>query len=121
MYRIARKFLIVAAFCAVSMFAAEIDGKWTATFDTPMGAMATSWQLKADGAKLTGKSTSDMGGQDVIEGKIDGKEVSWVEVFNFNGNSIRFVYKGTINGDELKLSRTVGDFGTMEAVAKREK
>ena len=62
-----------------------------------------------------------MGGQDVVEGKIEGKEVSWVEVFDFNGNSIRFVYQGTISGDEIRLSRTVAVFGTSEATAKRDK
>src|SRR5947209_17775290 len=106
MYQRLVNVLMLAALCLSTALAADIDGKWTATFETPRGSIKTTWDLKADGTKLTGKSSSEMGGQDVAEGKIEGKEVSWVEVFDFNGNSIRFVYKGTINGDEMKLSRT---------------
>lgn len=34
---------------------------------------------------------------------------------------IRIEYKGKVNGDEMKLTRKVGDFGSSEAVAKRAK
>jgi hypothetical protein len=32
---------------------------------------------------------------------------------------ITVTYKGTIKGDELNLTRTVGDYGTEQIVAKR--
>jgi hypothetical protein len=121
LYRATINILLLAAVCLMPAFAADIDGKWTATFDTPMGSVTTTWDLKADGTKLTGKATSTMGERDVTEGKIDGKEVSWVEVVDANGNSLRIVCKGTLNGDEIKLTRTVGDYGTTETVAKRVK
>ncbi len=112
---------ILAALCLASAFAADIDGKWTATYDTQNGPVTTTWDLKADGAKLTGKANSAFGVRDVTEGKIDGKEVSWVEVIEAQGTTVRVVCKGTLNGDELKLSRIVGELGTTETVAKRVK
>jgi hypothetical protein len=114
--------LLLTTLClAVPAFAADIDGKWSATYDTQNGSVTTTWELKADGSKLTGKATSSLGARDLTDGKIDGKEVSWVEVIDVNGTSIRIACKGTLNGDELKLSRTVGEFGTTETVAKRVK
>jgi hypothetical protein len=115
------RLLLVAALSLVCAFAADIDGKWTATYDTQNGSVTTTWDLKADGAKLTGKASSSFGDRDITEGKINGKEVSWVEVIDAQGTTIRVVCKGTVNGDELRLSRAVGDFGTTEVVAKRVK
>jgi hypothetical protein len=121
MHRTIVRFLLLAALSLTLAFAADIDGKWTATYDTQNGPITTTWDLKADGAKLTGKASSSFGERDVTDGKIDGKEVSWVEVIDAQGTTIRIVCKGTLNGDELKLSRTVGEFGTTETVAKRVK
>ena len=116
--------LLLAALClAFSLwaFAADIDGKWTATYDTQNGSITTTWDLKADGNKLTGKASSSFGDRDLTDGKIEGKEVSWTEAIDAGGATIKIVCKGTLNGDELKLSRTVGEFGTTETVAKRVK
>jgi hypothetical protein len=121
MSRFVVRLLLLAALSLVCAFAADIDGKWTATYDTQGGSITTTSDLKAEGAKLTGKASSSFGDRDITEGKIDGKEVSWVEVIDAQGTSIRVVCKGTLNGDELKLSRTAGDFGTTEIVAKRVK
>jgi len=121
MYRIAINLLLLTALCLASAFAADIDGKWSATYDTQNGSITTTWDLKADGAKLTGKATSSFGDRDLTDGKIEGKAVSWTEVIDANGTTIRIVCKGTLEGDELKLSRTVGEFGTTEVVAKRQK
>ncbi len=121
MYRTAINLLLLTALFLGSAFAADIDGKWTATYDTQNGPITTTWELKAEGNKLTGKANSSFGARDVAEGKIDGKEVSWVENIDAGGTAIKVVCKGTLNGDELKLSRTVGEFGTTETVAKRVK
>lgn len=115
------KILILSVFCLVSAWAADIDGKWSATYETQMGSITTTWDLKADGAKLTGKATSSLGTRDLSEGKIEGKAVSWVEVVDAGGTSIRIVCKGTLSGDEIKLTRVVGEVGTNEVVAKRVK
>ena len=121
MHKTLARFLLLAALSLACVFGADIDGKWTATYDTQNGSITTTWELKADGAKLTGKASSSFGERNITEGRIDGKEVSWVEVIDAQGTTIRIVCKGALNGDELKLTRTVGDFGATEVVAKRVK
>jgi hypothetical protein len=115
------KMLLLAALCLVPAFGAGIDGKWTATYDTQAGSITTTWDLKSDGTKLTGKASSSFGDRDIAEGKIEGNQFSWVEVINSSGVTVRVVCKGTLNGDELKITRIVGEVGTNEVVAKRVK
>ena len=39
---------------AMPVFAADVDGKWTGSLDTPNGAVEVNFLLKADGASLIG-------------------------------------------------------------------
>ena len=119
-----RKILIPMIFAvafALSGYAADATGKWAAEFSTQIGQQKYTFDLKADGSTLTGKVTSPRGTQDLKEGKVDGDEVSFVEMLELQDQQIRIEYKGKVNGDELKLTRKVGDFGSSEAVAKRVK
>jgi glutamine cyclotransferase len=115
--------LVVCA--AVAARAADVSGKWTAEFDTPVGVQKYTFDLKADGDKLTGTAAFERMGQsgtaELKEGKLEGEKVSFVEMLDFQGNALRIEYTGTIAGDEIKFSRRVGDFGTEEFVAKRAK
>ncbi len=122
MHRFVIRILLLASLCLVPAFAADkIDGKWSATYDTQAGSVTTTWDLKSEGTKLTGKASSSFGDRDITEGKIEGNSVSWVEVINAQGVTVRVVCKGTLNGDELKITRVVGDVGTNEVVARRLK
>ena len=53
--------------------------------------------------------------------KVSGDDISFAEPLNFDGQEIRIDYKGKVSGDEMKLTRQVGDFATEELVAKRVK
>lgn len=102
--------------------AADITGKWTASFDTQVGQQNYTYDFKVDGEKLTGTATSNMGANgEISEGVVKGDDVSFVEFFEFQGNKIRIEYKGKVSGDEIKFTRQVGDFATEELVAKRAK
>lgn len=100
---------------------ADATGKWAAEFSTQIGQQKYTFDLKAEGATLTGKVTSPRGTQDIKDGKVKGDEVSFVEMLEIQDQTIRIEYTGKVNGDEMKLTRKVGDFGSSEAVAKRVK
>jgi len=114
---------LVTAF--TSVYAADVTGKWKSEFDTQIGHLKYTYELKADGEKLSGKAFRDLDGTkttiDLVEGKINGDEVSFVEPLKVQEQDIRIEYKGKIAGDEIKFVRKVGDFGTTEIIAKREK
>jgi hypothetical protein len=110
---------------AAAALAGDLNGKWKAEFETQVGVQKYTFDLKADGAKLTGKASFERMGQtgqaDLLDGKVSGDEVSFVEKLDFQGNEILIAYTGKLAGDEIKFTRKVGDFATEEFVAKRVK
>ena|SRR5450631_1334284 len=119
-----RKLLVPAVMMmawAVSAYAADPTGTWKATFDTQIGEQHYTYELKADGEKLTGKATNDRGAAEITEGTVKGDDIFFVESLSFQDQKIRIEYTGKVSGDEIKFSRKVGDFATEEFVAKRAK
>ena len=51
--------------------------------------------------------------------KVEGDKISFNEPLTIDGNEIIIIYSGTLSGDELKLTRVVGEFGTEQLTAKR--
>jgi hypothetical protein len=109
----------------VCVYAADITGKWTTQFDSQVGVQKYTFEFKVEGTKLTGMALSNIAGEDaksqLAEGKVTGDEVTFVENLNYQGMELKITYKGRISGDEIKFSRTVGDSGGEEFVAKRVK
>jgi hypothetical protein len=86
--------------------AADISGKWTGDMPGRGGdtALAT-FTFKVDGEKLTGSMTGPQGDIALQEGKIAGSQVSFSTTLDFGGNSIKILYKGTVSGDQIKMTR----------------
>ena len=103
--------------------AADITGTWKASFDTQIGQQNYTYQFVVKDTALTGKIQSEMGGTtDILQGKVEGDKVTFVENFKFDGNDIQITYTGRItSNDEIKFTRQVADFATEELVAKRAK
>lgn len=116
---------VVALTAVVSVLAADVTGKWTAEFDTQIGVQKYIYEFKVDGTKLTGKAIGKRGDSeaavDIQEGKVNGDEISFVEMLKFGDQDLRIEYKGKVSGDEIKFTRKVGDVATEEFVAKRAK
>ena len=116
-----------ACFVLVSMamaWAADISGKWVAQVPGQGGqTRETTFNLKADGAKLTGTVSGMQGDNPISDGKVDGDQISFTVAISRGGNEIKFLYKGKVAGDEIKFSRT-RDGATQppqEFTAKRSK
>lgn len=115
------RFTLIAlmAVFALTMSAADIDGKWKAEYTTPDGQTRTStFDLKADGDKLTGTVSSPRGETSITDGKISGDEVSFAVVRNMGGNEVKVLYKGKVSGNDLKLTVSFGE-RSFEITAKR--
>lgn len=103
--------------------AANVAGEWKAEFDTQIGVQKYTYTLRQEGDKITGKANSDIAGEkrevELKECKLEGDTITFVEIFDFQGNQVRIEYKGQVAGDEIKFTRNVGEFATEELVAKR--
>src|SRR5690242_18514468 len=114
---------VIAAAMASAVLAADVTGTWTASFDTQVGVQKYTYTFKVDGNKLTGKAKSELANSEseIVEGTVNGDDISFVENLNFQDMPLRIVYKGKISGDEIKFTRTILDMFMEDLVAKRAK
>ena len=66
--------------------------------------MEGTFVLKVDGAKLTGTVASQMGEAAISDGKVDGDKVSFAVSRDFNGQTFKITYDGSVKGNEMKLT-----------------
>ena len=104
---------------ALGAFAADVTGKWTFEQAGRQGGTprTVTLDLKADGSKLTGTVTGGMGGRggggggapaptEIMNGKVDGDNISFETKMEYNGNTRVTKYEGTVSGSDLKLKVT---------------
>src|SRR5260370_7119843 len=97
-------FLMVAP--AVIAMAADVTGNWKATAEGPNGSLERTFVFKVDGNKLTGETTSQMMGKSTImDGKVDGDNLSFTITVKFQDNEVKLTYKGKVSasGNEITL------------------
>jgi hypothetical protein len=120
-----RLFAILALLMATVLPAATADfpGRWTAEFDSPIGVQKYVYEFKKSGDALTGQATYEhsmgKGTVDLKNVKQEGDKITFEESLTIDGNPLTITYSGTLAGDELNLTRVVGDFGTEQLTAKR--
>src|SRR5262245_41493976 len=115
--------LTALALMVVLVHAADVSGKWEATFDTQVGQQSYTYDFIVKGTSLTGTIKGNLLGESKVEdGKVDGQKISFVENGKFMDMPIRIEYSGEMtSADEIKFTRKVADFGTEDLVAKRAK
>jgi hypothetical protein len=97
--------VLVLLIMGVTAYAADVDGTWTGTIQTPMGDLPVSFTFKADGAKLTGTTTGLDGSQvPIMDGKVDGNTVTFTVTFDFGGMPLMLSYKGVASGEQMHMS-----------------
>jgi hypothetical protein len=113
-YRMKIKIMAIAAIAVLALVAsavaADVTGKWVAQQQGRNGTTEITFNLKADGAKLTGSMTRPGfgGGEpmttELSDGKIDGDNVSFVIVMKMGEMEMKSTYKGKVAGDEIKFT-----------------
>jgi hypothetical protein len=112
----------LACLMVTSAFAANVDGKWTASMPGRQGnTQEVTFNFKADGSKLTGTMATPRGEMEIKDGKIDGDNISFNQTFERGGNSMTLVYKGKVSGDTIEFTREMqgGDRPAQKFTAKR--
>jgi hypothetical protein len=119
-----RRVFFLAAFLA-SMFlpsagAADLNGKWKGDLHGPDGnALEINFDFKVDGEKLTGTVTNTYGEEQITEGVVKGDEISFIIMAG--GGQFKIVYKGKVDGEDIKFHVIIGEMGEGDMVAKRVK
>jgi hypothetical protein len=98
--------LILMGLVATAMiWAADASGKWTAEFQGRNGnTMTVTMNLKAAGDKLTGTVSGRAGETEISDGKVDGDNVSFTVVREYNGNQFKQDYQGKLDGDVIHFT-----------------
>jgi hypothetical protein len=99
----------------ISLFGADVTGKWKGTADAGNGPIERTFTFKVDGTKLTGETESQMiGKSEIQEGKVEGDTITFTIKANFQGNEMTLAYKGKIEGDKITLASDFGGGQTIE-------
>lgn len=103
----ALRFVLVGLLASILVWAADVTGKWTAEMQGRGGnTMTVTMNLKAEGNTLTGTVSGRNRDTDISDGKIDGNNISFSVVREFNGNQFKQNYKGTVEGDTIHFTVT---------------
>jgi len=86
-----------------------LSGPWKLSYTTPNGLRReATLQLQVDGDTVTGTLASDRGTTPIVEGRISGNQISFVVVRKGNGDEIRIIYSGAVEGDTMRLRMEYG-------------
>ncbi len=86
------------------------DGNWSLVVATPMGERPATLSVTTDGSTLKGSQQADGNSAEIFDGTVDGNAVSW-KISIVDPMPMTLEFKGTIDGDELSGSVTLGAFG----------
>ncbi len=104
---------------AVAATAGDRSGKWIVTVDN----VDVEMEFKVNGSTLTGTVNNPLGeGPNKIkEGKIDGNNFSFIVAPKIAPNHMRFLWKGVLDGDVLRLTRVIPGGRVTQVVGLRPK
>jgi FlaG/FlaF family flagellin (archaellin) len=97
--------LAAVTFLAVTVFAADLTGTWTANVQTSGGNGTPTFTLKQDGDKLTGTYAGQFGNAPVT-GTVKGSDVT----IEFDVSGTKATYTGKLDSAGTKIEGTC-DYG----------
>jgi alpha-galactosidase len=105
-----KKALVCLALVVPMLGAADLAGTWH--FEAPAQpgpngqpgpGREVNYVFKTEGNRFTGVSFTASSRTDVVEGKIDGNQITFAVRNEWDSAGRTFPYKGTLNGDELTV------------------
>lgn len=103
--------------------AGDVTGKWTAQVPGRGGnTREVTYNLKADGSKLTGTTTGFQGNDiQITDGTVDGDNISFTTKVDTPNGAMVMKYTGKVSGDEIKMTQQREGAEPREFTAKRAK
>jgi hypothetical protein len=113
-----RGLLCFAVLSVSTMLAADVSGIWTGqTVDRNGDLQDLSFRLTWRGDTLTGKMYGDNESTPIGDASISGNQIAFIVTTELNGGITKFLYTGTVTGDEMDLVRKRVDL-KVDAAAK---
>jgi len=100
--------------------AAQVGGGWTMTLTSPQGPLDITMTLTQTGGSFTGTMTSSVGTQEISDGQINGRNVTWTATIQIGGQSVTLNYRGEVEGNRMTGSADLGSFGSATFTAERK-
>ena len=88
-----------------------IDGKWSITMQSPMGARDVNAEFAAAGGTLSGNFAGPQGSAPVV-GTIDGDAVTFAATVAGPMGELELKFAGTVDGDAMSGNVQFGAFGS---------
>jgi hypothetical protein len=108
--KIVKYVLALALFASMPLMAADIDGNWKGSMDSPNGPVEMKFTFKMEKDKLTGSTTGPDGNPlPIADGKLAGNKVSFSISVDFGGNPQVIAYTGELVKDKLNLQMSFMD------------
>ena len=105
---------LLLLFSAALLLAADLNGRWEGSMNTPNGDFALVFNFKVQGATLSGIVETPNGNADITDGKVDGNKFS----FKTHAGDAEINHEGTLSGDAIQL-KVSGPWGDSEMTLKR--
>jgi hypothetical protein len=115
------KRVILVLLCAsLATSAADPGGIWTLAYTTENGLKRESkLDLKVEGNSVSGVVSSDRGRAPIANGKISGGDIAFDLIRDARYDVIAVHYKGTIEGDTMKLTMQYGTRDPVTVIGKK--
>jgi hypothetical protein len=91
--------------------AGNFSGKWKSSFTRQDGnTMEITYNLKQDGSKITGSTSSTFGEAEIADGSVTGNEIAFTIKRERDGRSFTSKYSGKLDGNKI-VGKSESDFG----------
>ena len=99
--------------------AAQVAGTWNMTMNSPQGVMEIVMRFTQSGSTFGGTLTSSFGEQQVDDGQINGRVLTWGSTIQFGGQSMTLSYRAEVDGNRMSGTAELGTLGSSPFTAER--
>ena len=97
----------------------DATGDWRLVVRTSQGEMNVALTLRREGERLSGVMSGPVGDVELPNVTISGNRLRFTAAMNIHGNTMETIMSGTIEGDSISGSFTLGSLGSFEFTGNR--
>jgi hypothetical protein len=99
--------------------AVDPAGTWSIIVQSPQGEVSAQLTLTKDGEQIGGTLGTPMGNVGIKSGRVDGNRIRLTATIDMGGQAIDSIISGTIEGDSIRGTITMGAMGSFEFTGTR--